>query len=117
MPKNTGSVLIPLLLASIILILASSGFYFIAGHKPPSEVPSPTPIISKKQPLDNCVPAGCSGEMCLEESEAHDRVTACVYFNKYSCYKKHSTCKRQANGMCGWTQTSGLQFCLATTKN
>jgi len=54
-----------------------------------------------------CSPTGCSGQICSDE----DIVTTCEYRTEYACYKT-ARCERQANGACGWTQTSKLSQCL-----
>jgi len=60
-----------------------------------------------------CVVAGCSNQLCIEESEARagGGVSTCEYRAEYACYAE-ATCARQASGQCGWTQTSALQQCL-----
>lgn len=61
---------------------------------------------------NGCAVAGCSQTLCVEAGEASDIVTTCEYRAEYACYKEAS-CERQADGKCGWTQTAGLQACLA----
>jgi len=60
--------------------------------------------------VQKCITAGCSKELCVEES-AGDQVSICIYKAEYACYK-NATCERQQNGQCGWTQTEALQSCL-----
>ena len=55
-----------------------------------------------------CRPTGCSGQICSDE----DVVSTCEFRPEYACYRT-AQCKRQANGSCGWTQSSGLLACLA----
>ncbi len=59
-----------------------------------------------------CIVGGCSGQLCVSADEAGNMVTTCEYRAEYACYKQ-ATCARQSNGTCGWTQTPGLQLCLA----
>lgn len=54
-----------------------------------------------------CVITGCSSQICSDE----DMATTCEYREEYACYKT-ATCKRQADGKCGWTQTAELSSCL-----
>lgn len=58
-----------------------------------------------------CVPAGCSGTICAEATEAADIVTTCEYRDEYACYKL-TTCERQLDGKCGWTPEAGFASCL-----
>ncbi|MBI4080042.1 hypothetical protein HY414_02355 [Candidatus Kaiserbacteria bacterium] len=61
--------------------------------------------------FNGCAVAGCSGELCVSAEEAGEVVTTCEYRAEYTCYKEAS-CEPQADGKCGWTQTSELQACL-----
>jgi eight-cysteine-cluster-containing protein len=58
-----------------------------------------------------CVVAGCSGEICADESEAADKVSICIYSNRYACVKK-TKCEVQTDGKCGWTATAEYSQCL-----
>lgn len=55
-----------------------------------------------------CRPTGCSGQICSDV----DVASTCEYRSEYACYRT-AECKRQANGSCGWTQSSTLLACLA----
>lgn len=57
--------------------------------------------------LKPCMKTGCSGEICAEE----EMMSPCIYRKEFECYKK-ARCERQANGNCGFTQTTELQTCL-----
>ncbi|MDO8514825.1 MAG: hypothetical protein Q7S50_04765 [bacterium] len=61
---------------------------------------------------NGCAVAGCSSQLCVSAEEASGIVTTCEYRAEYACYREAS-CEPQADGKCGWTQTSGLQSCLA----
>lgn len=81
---------------------------------PPDDRPMPVePDGSIGDGATGCVPAGCSGTICAELSEAANIVTTCEYRAEYACYKL-TTCERQANGQCGWTQTTEFASCLAS---
>ena len=56
---------------------------------------------------DDCVITGCSGQICAKE----EVVTSCEYRELYDCYNT-AVCEAQANGDCGWTQTSKLKQCI-----
>lgn len=54
-----------------------------------------------------CKVTGCSGQICSEEN----LITTCEYRAEYACYKD-AKCDRQADGKCGWKQSSDLLACL-----
>ncbi|MEP6653399.1 MAG: hypothetical protein ABJA82_08580 [Myxococcales bacterium] len=60
---------------------------------------------------DKCLRAGCSGELCVEESKAAGLVTTCEWRPEYACYK-NAACERQPGGACGFTPTPELKQCL-----
>lgn len=57
-----------------------------------------------------CYVGGCSAQIC---SDTPNIASDCMYREEYGCYQKTSTCKRQSNGECGWTQTNDLKVCIA----
>jgi len=59
-------------------------------------------------PLGKCYIGGCSSQLCTDQPDA---ISNCLYSESYACYKI-TTCKRQVNGACGWTQTPELNACL-----
>ena len=63
--------------------------------------------------FNGCAVAGCSGQLCVSAEDASEVVTTCEFRAEYACYRKAS-CEPQANGKCGWTQTSELKRCLAS---
>ncbi len=67
-------------------------------------------IIQGNESID-CVPAGCSKELCVEEDVARSISSICEYKDIYSCYKK-AKCEKQNNGNCGWTETKELIDCV-----
>ena len=75
---------------------------------PPIQDPNIGPVL----PSNECAIAGCSGELCVSADEADDIFTICIYRPEYACYREAS-CELQANGKCGWTQTTELLACLA----
>lgn len=62
--------------------------------------------------MDGCIIGGCSSQICSDE----DVITTCEFRAEYACYQK-AECKRQANGVCGWTQTPTLAACLSNPPN
>ncbi len=67
------------------------------------------PVLFELEPLP-CVISGCSDQICADEGA----VTTCEYREAYACYRRHSECRRQTNGVCGWTQTEELKTCIST---
>lgn len=65
------------------------------------------PLMTGTTTTKACVVTGCSSQICSDE----DMATTCEYREEYACYKT-ATCKRQADGQCGWTQTTELTSCL-----
>jgi len=63
------------------------------------------------EPLGECKPTGCSGQVCSDE----DVITTCEYLPQYACYKE-ATCERQTTGECGWTYSPELSECLKSAE-
>ncbi|OGK13184.1 hypothetical protein A3C98_00610 [Candidatus Roizmanbacteria bacterium RIFCSPHIGHO2_02_FULL_37_15] len=70
---------------------------------------APTSVVK-----DGCVRAGCSSELCVDQSQA-DIVTTCELKEEYSCLNS-SICEKQPDGECGWTQTPQYLQCLTNYK-
>lgn len=68
---------------------------------------TPTADVGSKS---GCVPAGCSGQLCLEEEQAGNIMTTCEYKPEYACYRS-AVCERQKSGACGWRETEELRIC------
>jgi hypothetical protein len=67
-------------------------------------------------PAKNCVVAGCSSELCIDENDTSSpRISMCIWSNKYKCYQT-ATCEVQSTGKCGWTSTNELNACLLETE-
>jgi len=78
---------------------------------PPSQNEEPIVI----QPTDSsCYVGGCSSQLCGDASIL-DMATTCEWREEYTCYqnKEITSCKRQSNGKCGWTETTELKMCLS----
>lgn len=60
-----------------------------------------------------CVIAGCSGQLCMEASEAENQgITTCEMQPEYACFQQFGKCVRLTNGLCGWQPTEELNNCL-----
>jgi hypothetical protein len=55
-----------------------------------------------------CFVSGCSGTICTDDP---DVASTCEWREEYACYRS-ATCARQADAMCGWTDTAELRECL-----
>jgi len=60
---------------------------------------------------NDCVKAGCSGQLCVEKG-GEGIVTHCAVLEEYQCFQ-YSTCERQPDDNCGWTPTSEFKSCQA----
>lgn len=68
----------------------------------------------KPQAGESCVPAGCSGQMCVPESQS-GIATTCEFRPEFACLQNHATCELQARtGECGWTKHEGYDVCMAS---
>ena len=58
----------------------------------------------------NCVPSGCSNEICAEEG--NEIITPCLYLDWYECFSL-TKCEVQPDGKCGWTENEAYLNCRA----
>jgi hypothetical protein len=74
-----------------------------------NEMPPWSVDINETRPIDGdaCFVGGCSSQIC---SDNPDMMSTCEWREEYACYQS-ATCERQADGICGWTQTESLQAC------
>lgn len=64
----------------------------------------------KPKPVQGeCKVGGCSGQVCADR----EVFSTCQFLPEYACYQ-NAECKRQADGLCGWTQTATLMQCLTS---
>lgn len=91
----------------------SDGRTFVNEMQEPVTSGTPSPGASLLT-SNGCAVSGCSGQLCISEDEARNGggVSTCEFRSEYACYREAS-CEPQANGKCGWTQTSELKKCLA----
>ncbi len=75
----------------------------------PSPIVTPTPVV----PDTACYTGGCSGQICGDAS-VKDMATTCEWREEYTCYQnlEVTSCQRQTNGQCAWTETAALKRCL-----
>lgn len=86
-----------------------------SGDTKPGTGQNPTPIVPGEPPKrDTCHRDGCSGQVCTDDPDVV--MTTCEWREEYACYRS-AICERQANGACGWTQTTELLECLASTRH
>ncbi|MEO5927072.1 MAG: hypothetical protein ABIO72_00175 [Patescibacteria group bacterium] len=79
---------------------------------PPSNTPPPAtdPEQPQAKAKDGCIVGGCSSQICALDT-GEPIISTCEFRSEYSCYK-FSTCEKQKDGQCGWTQTTELKSCL-----
>lgn len=65
--------------------------------------PGPAPSLA-------CVAGGCSSQLCIEEGSGG--ISTCEWLAEYACYQDLGECARQADGECGWTESTELLECL-----
>ena len=63
----------------------------------------------------DCVPAGCSGEVCVSADKAADIVTPCIFKPEFQCYREFGECGEQPNGECGWLKNDAFAACIEET--
>lgn len=64
------------------------------------------------EPEPECVPGGCSGQLCVEAGSPGG-ITTCEFLPWYACFKQDfAVCERQADGSCGWTPNDELTVCI-----
>ena len=80
---------------------------------PPTAPPEPVEPDPGTEPevLGACYIDGCSGQICSDRPPG-DVVTTCEWLPEYACYRQ-TTCERQVDGTCGWTETPEFLACLA----
>jgi|GEM_PF-339837 len=72
------------------------------AHEGECEPPAPAPV--------GCRTAGCSSQLCVPE-DFPPLASTCEWFPHYACYRA-AACERQADGACGFTETTELAACL-----
>lgn len=102
-------------------LYGSEGFYIKtlgdATSNGSIESPSSNGVTDEAKPQlagGGCVIAGCSSQLCVDASMG-DIMTTCEYRAEYACYQG-ATCTRQADGVCGWTETAALTACIADAR-
>src|SRR3989344_3635208 len=97
---------------------ATAGFPIMESYPERCATPDGRTFVNERQTLppdsiafNGCAVAGCSGQLCVSAEEAGEIFTTCEYRAEYACYKEAS-CEPQADGTCGWTQTTELRACL-----
>jgi eight-cysteine-cluster-containing protein len=58
-----------------------------------------------------CVPAGCSGQLCVHE-KSKDIITTCEWLPEYSCLPYQSCGPYGAKGSCTWMTTPASNVCI-----
>ena len=97
---------------------AAAGYPIMESYPEQCRTPDGRTFVNERQiapgapiTFNGCAIAGCSGQLCVSAEEADGLVTTCEFRAEYACYREAS-CEPQADGKCGWTQTTELQACL-----
>ena len=98
---------------------AAAGYPIMESYPEQCAVPDGRTFVNERQtPPDGmtrngCAVAGCSSQLCMSAEEAESGgVSTCEFRAEYACYRQ-ALCEPQANGKCGWTETTELKKCLA----
>lgn len=94
-----------------VLVLMKDNPSGLAQNDAELRIPVEFDLINWPISSGTCKTTGCSGQLCVDESEG-DVVTTCEYKAEYACYKT-AKCERQEDGKCGWTPTEELVACLS----
>ncbi len=107
-----------LILILIILLVGIALYYLIIGQALDEELPQiggvqPTVTIGQDKIINDqeCVRAGCSGELCVETAVADEIFTTCEFKPEYSCYQQ-AVCTRLESGECGFIRDEDFEQCL-----
>lgn len=64
----------------------------------------------------DCVRAGCSGELCVETEVAGDLFTTCEFKSEYACFQ-NAICVRLDSGECGFVEDEQFLDCLEQVRS
>jgi hypothetical protein len=95
-------------LAVVVLALLAWGAVKYSDRSDVDTTPTED-VADNSQTSGGCFIGGCSNQICSDQEGA---VSTCEFREEYSCYQT-AKCERQADGECGWTQSSELMACLA----
>jgi hypothetical protein len=87
---------------------AKAGTFTVNAWMPTMRGEQPRASASVEFVAPSCFIGGCSGQVC---SDRQGVISTCEWRPEYACYQS-ATCERQADGQCGWTQTTALLQCL-----
>ncbi len=93
---------------ALILVLVGGSYYIyqlnnknVDGTR--EKIPATGNVVN-----GGCYAGGCSGQIC---SDQPDPMSTCEYKEEYACYKA-TTCERQSDGQCGWTDNEAFNTCI-----
>jgi hypothetical protein len=125
-----------ILMGVLILFLAGLGVWFVIDFQaaPRSQLPPvfldavPVPEASVSvlplsnnllPPAQSCVRTGCHDQQCVDASFNLPALNIvpeeCPWQAEFACYQQ-AKCEVQVTGQCGFTQTSELASCVATSR-
>ena len=99
---------------SILIILIISAFISVTADFVEKRIVEAQSLKSSENAVGDygdCVVAGCSRQLCIDEKDAPNIFTSCEFLPEYECYN-NAVCERGDNGKCGWRRTDELNQCI-----
>jgi|SRR3989338_185608 len=95
----------------VVIVLLAALFYV----RPETiNIMSEEPEVTECTTDPECMPAGCSNQVCAQIDKAPSLITTCEYREEYACLKETSCgCKL---GKCAWKDIPEYSRCLADLK-
>lgn len=62
-----------------------------------------------------CMPAGCSGQICVPRNKAAEIITTCEYRPEYMCLRTSASCGC-VNNKCQWNKAPDYESCIAEAR-
>lgn len=101
--------LIVILVSLVVLLCCCSGAA-ITGMVLYTNLPEESKLLPSPEDSENCVVAGCSGQLCIDKNSNNSGMTTCEWKDEYACYRE-AICEKQLLG-CGWTYTKEYYNCM-----
>ena len=93
----------------LFLLILISGCSHLVDNKDPADDTADNKNVECSIDSD-CVPTGCSSQLCVSADKASEIITTCEYREEYSCLKLTSCgC---VNNKCGWWENDNYKECL-----
>ncbi|MFZ6036386.1 MAG: eight-cysteine-cluster domain-containing protein [Patescibacteria group bacterium] len=106
------------IILSVLVLLAMVAVYLSYRLDQRDQPPSSTlPLTNSGELVEcytdaDCMPAGCSGTLCVARLQSDSTVTTCEYQEAYSCFAEDN-CLCQHN-RCAWEGNEQFRTCVET---